>query len=392
MRNVFSIYESLPDPSLSRMNTVVSGAINLCSSVYILVGFFGYVAFHDVSFGGNILVHLVPSPVTRWINIGFVMSIALGFPLVVYPCRVSVNSLLFRRPGSSLELPQNHIPELRFKCITFCILASAMCIGIVIPSIEVVLGLLGSTMGTAIAILFPSVMFIKNNSRNNLEKMAAQLGPVALGGGLSNVTDKRGNILVHLVPSPVTRWINIGFVMSIALGFPLVVYPCRVSVNSLLFRRPGSSLELPQNHIPELRFKCITFCILASAMCIGIVIPSIEVVLGLLGSTMGTAIAILFPSVMFIKNNSRNNLEKMAAQTSYRTNLPGDKQREEEKAADAPQEEARKEPAIPEPPMEDQKPAVDVAEKPDKDTDTKRDGDDEKPASKKRKASDEKAR
>ena len=51
--NVFSIYESLPDPSLSRMNTVVSGAINLCSSVYILVGFFGYVAFHDVSFGGE---------------------------------------------------------------------------------------------------------------------------------------------------------------------------------------------------------------------------------------------------------------------------------------------------------------------------------------------------
>ena len=42
---------------------------------------------------------------------------------------------------------------------------------------------------------------------------------------------------MQLAPSPVTRWINIGFVMSIALGFPLVVYPCRVSVNSLLFRR-----------------------------------------------------------------------------------------------------------------------------------------------------------
>ena len=47
---------------------------------------------------------------------------------------------------------------------------------------EVVLGLLGSTMGTAIAILFPSVMFIKNTSRGSLEKMAAQVGCSGLAG------------------------------------------------------------------------------------------------------------------------------------------------------------------------------------------------------------------
>ncbi|XP_043198617.1 putative sodium-coupled neutral amino acid transporter 10 [Amphibalanus amphitrite] len=312
--NVFSIYESLPDPSLSRMNTVVSGAINLCSSVYILVGFFGYVAFHDVSFGGNILVHLVPSPVTRWINIGFVMSIALGFPLVVYPCRVSVNSLLFRRPGSSLELPQNHIPELRFKCITFCILSSAMCIGIVIPSIEVVLGLLGSTMGTAIAILFPSVMFIKNNSRNNLEKMAAQ--------------------------------------MSFILGIVLLV--CGTYMNLYA--------------VDKLAQEPAVIPVAVPAVTAPAVVPSAGPV------AVGGGLSNVTDKRDIIPDNP-----------------PGDKQREEEKAADAPQEEARKEPAIPEPPMEDQKPAVDVAEKPDKDTDAKRDGDDEKPASKKRKASDEKA-
>lgn len=53
LRTLFEVYDSLPDPSLGQMIEVVKGAVNLCSGIYICVGFFGYVAFYTVDFGGN---------------------------------------------------------------------------------------------------------------------------------------------------------------------------------------------------------------------------------------------------------------------------------------------------------------------------------------------------
>ena len=44
----------MPDPSLGHMVEVVKGAVNLCSGIYICVGFFGYIAFYTVDFGGNL--------------------------------------------------------------------------------------------------------------------------------------------------------------------------------------------------------------------------------------------------------------------------------------------------------------------------------------------------
>ena len=38
-----------------------------------------------------------PSLSSEMIKMGFVFSIAFSFPLVIFPCRASLNSLLFRR-------------------------------------------------------------------------------------------------------------------------------------------------------------------------------------------------------------------------------------------------------------------------------------------------------
>lgn len=50
---LFEIYESIPNVSLEKMNVVVRGALNICTLVYISVGFFGYVAFCTQSFSGK---------------------------------------------------------------------------------------------------------------------------------------------------------------------------------------------------------------------------------------------------------------------------------------------------------------------------------------------------
>jgi len=38
-----------------------------------------------------------PSVISELIKLGFVFSVAFSFPLVIFPCRASLNSLLFRR-------------------------------------------------------------------------------------------------------------------------------------------------------------------------------------------------------------------------------------------------------------------------------------------------------
>lgn len=169
---IFEVFETLPNPSLEKINGAVRSATNICTAVYISVGFFGYVAFCNQEFSGNILVNFAPSLVSDIIKTGFVISVAFSFPLVIFPCRVSLYSLLYKRGHSD---PANYIPEIRFKSITVTIVLISLMIGILIPSIELVIGLVGSTIGVAICIMFPASCFIKMAKKESSEKIIAQL-------------------------------------------------------------------------------------------------------------------------------------------------------------------------------------------------------------------------
>lgn len=79
------------------MNGVIQSALNLCTAVYACVGFLGYIAYCKGTFTGNILLSFTPSLSSEMFKLGFVMSIAVSFPLVIFPCRASLYSLIFRR-------------------------------------------------------------------------------------------------------------------------------------------------------------------------------------------------------------------------------------------------------------------------------------------------------
>lgn len=98
-RVIFEVYDTVNNGSLEKMNDIVKTAVTMCTGVYILVGFFGYVAFCQQPFSGNILMSLEPTFASDVIKIGFVLSVACSFPLVIFPCRASFYSLLYRRVG-----------------------------------------------------------------------------------------------------------------------------------------------------------------------------------------------------------------------------------------------------------------------------------------------------
>lgn len=108
---LFVMYEALPEPSLTRMSSIAKNAISMCTTAYLLVrhtkvtclsiylqvGYLGYVAFCDDSISGDVLMNFRPSLFSEAVKLGFVLSVALSFPLVIFPCRASLYTLLFTK-------------------------------------------------------------------------------------------------------------------------------------------------------------------------------------------------------------------------------------------------------------------------------------------------------
>ncbi|XP_058452630.1 putative sodium-coupled neutral amino acid transporter 10 [Malaya genurostris] len=174
---LFEVYATMPTTSLDKMSRVIQRSTNFCTCIYALIGFFGYVAYSDRRFSGNILVNFSPSFVSDIIKIGFVLSVAFSFPLAIFPCRVSLYSLLYKRSYSDTHY---YIPESKFRPLTLAIITVALCLGCIVPSIEVVIGLVGSTIGVAICIIIPAACYMHICKTNIAEKQLAQV-MIALG-------------------------------------------------------------------------------------------------------------------------------------------------------------------------------------------------------------------
>lgn len=69
----------------------------------------------------------------------------------------------------------NYLPETRFRCLTIVIVIVSLITGILIPNIEFVLGLVGSTIGVMICLIFPAIFFISISSKHTNERLLAQV-------------------------------------------------------------------------------------------------------------------------------------------------------------------------------------------------------------------------
>ena len=102
-------------------------------------------------------------------NISFLNSVAIfqnsSKSILQYWCilflfhRTAIHSLVFRNTGyKEVVRGANYIPPNRFNTITVGVIVITLFIGIMIPDIEFVLGLVGSTIGNVVCILLPSGM------------------------------------------------------------------------------------------------------------------------------------------------------------------------------------------------------------------------------------------
>lgn len=158
--------------SLKSIMRSIRKAILISSIVYIVIGSFGYIAFYDVNFTGNILQNLPSGLTTKLTLLFFLITILTSFPLCLFPSRTSLHSLLFRKGAHNDFLSTSHsihMSDHHFKLLTIILIITTMAISIIFPRVELILALVGSTIGSIICFIFPALIFIKICDKNTAE-------------------------------------------------------------------------------------------------------------------------------------------------------------------------------------------------------------------------------
>lgn len=163
---------------VNKLNLTVRRAVNVCSIVYIMIGTLGYIAFHEESFGGNILVHLPDTFSSTLAKIGFLVTVVISLPLCLFPCRTSLYSLFIQnRQRSTLLSDHNataYMSDGHFRFLTITLVVFTIGVSIIVPHVEIVLGIIGSTAGATICFILPGLIYTKFLKKETTERLVAR--------------------------------------------------------------------------------------------------------------------------------------------------------------------------------------------------------------------------
>lgn len=156
---VHSIENELEDPSL--IKPVVRTSLAMCSIIYIMTSFFGFLLFGDSTLDdvlSNFDVDLgIPfsSQLNDAVRVSYALHLMLVFPVIFYPLRLNLDGLFFT---SSIPLTSDNF---RFSSITVGLMSVIFLGANFIPSIWDAFQFTGATTAVCIGFIFPAIVTLR---------------------------------------------------------------------------------------------------------------------------------------------------------------------------------------------------------------------------------------
>ncbi|XP_043707175.1 amino acid transporter AVT6C-like [Telopea speciosissima] len=159
--NVHPIAVELQNPS--KMVSAARISIVLCATIYLTVGFFGYLLFGDSTMP-DILSNFdrnSDSPIGSILNdtvrLSYALHLMLVFPLVNFSLRANIHELLFTKSPQSTSADTT-----RFVFLTSFLLVFIYIAAIALPNIWYFFQFMGSTSAVSLALIFPGAIVLRD--------------------------------------------------------------------------------------------------------------------------------------------------------------------------------------------------------------------------------------
>lgn len=293
--SLFEIFDSsviISDlDAIKRDNGIIKKSIYLCSFVYITVGLLGYMAFHEQTLYGNILLAFPPSLTTTLTKIGFIITLLMSFPLCLFPCRTSVHSLTIGKVKKSANfqpLPTS-------------------------ASAATLVGMVAIDHGSYPNNITKTIADCDNDNNNEKDQTNGNNG-----SHLQNTTTNR-----TLSANLHNHQINNNHLKTSSINNNQISYTSLLDDSDILVDQltpPSPSLisnvntNLPSRlYISDFHFRLLTVILIAITVVLSLMFPHIEFILGIIGSTAGTTVCFILPAYTFIRLGGHTKTELILA-------------------------------------------------------------------------------
>ncbi|ORC86735.1 putative amino acid transporter, partial [Trypanosoma theileri] len=151
--NCFKIYYEMKNRSVSRMTKDAAISCGVCCLLYFLMGLFGYAAF-GTEVSGSVLRYFNPyeTPIFFVCFGGIILKLCAAFSLNMLACRTA----LFQVVHWDVET----MPYWKHSIFSVLFAVSALVLGLFVPDINIVFGLVGAFCGGFIGFVFPALFIM----------------------------------------------------------------------------------------------------------------------------------------------------------------------------------------------------------------------------------------
>ncbi|XP_021910798.1 amino acid transporter AVT6A-like [Carica papaya] len=199
---VHTVSSELEDPS--RIQPVIWTSLVLCTVVYIMTSFFGFLLFGDSTLG-DVLANFdtdlgIPysSIVSDIVRLSYALHLILVFPVIFYPLRLNLDGLLF--PSARPLVSDNW----RFALMSIGLISLIFLGANFIPSIWDAFQFTGATAAVCLGFIFPGTIVLRDPHGIATKKdkiMSVFMISLAVFSNLIAIFSDASNLLKKNLPS-----------------------------------------------------------------------------------------------------------------------------------------------------------------------------------------------